>query len=65
MTATRRRTTLKDKTVMPTHKPHTHHAVTEHVVRQRDGVPYEFARKVCAACARVLDEKPVRRAAAA
>jgi hypothetical protein len=52
-------------TVMPPAKGHRHTAVVEHVVRQREGVPYEVARKVCSACSRLLEEKPVRRAAAA
>jgi len=43
---------------------HTHVAVVRHVVRQRDGIPYEVERTVCAACARVLEEKPVKRLAA-
>ena len=34
-------------------------------LRQRAGIPYEVERKVCSACERVLDERPVRRAAAA
>jgi hypothetical protein len=38
--------------------------VTLHSIRQRSGVPYEFERRVCSACKRVLDEKPIRRAAA-
>lgn len=50
---------------MPNAKPHSHTAVTVHIVRQREGVPYEVARKVCAACSRLLEEKAVRRAAAA
>ena len=44
---------------------HKHVAVVTHTIRQRQGVPYEFERKVCAACARVLDEKPIRRLKAA
>jgi len=35
-----------------------------HVVLQRAGVPYEVERQVCQACSRILDEKPVKRAAA-
>lgn len=50
---------------MPKSNAHQHTAVTLHIVRQREGVPYEVARKVCAACSRLLEEKPVRRAAAA
>jgi hypothetical protein len=44
---------------------HTHVAVVTHLVRQRQGIPYEIERRVCAACARVLDEKPVKRLTAA
>jgi hypothetical protein len=44
---------------------HTHVAVVTHLIRQRRGIPYEMERKVCAACARVLDEKPIKRLAAA
>lgn len=46
------------------HKTHRHRSVTLHAIRQRSGVPYEIERKVCASCHRVLDEKPLRRAAA-
>jgi hypothetical protein len=41
---------------------HEHRAIVVHVLRQRDGVPYEVERRVCATCARVLDERPLRRA---
>jgi hypothetical protein len=44
---------------------HTHVAVVTHLVRRRQGIPYEVERKVCASCARVLDEKPLKRLAAA
>jgi hypothetical protein len=44
--------------------PHQHTEVVKHVLRQRAGVPYEVERKVCSACARVLDERPLKRAAA-
>jgi NMD protein affecting ribosome stability and mRNA decay len=43
---------------------HEHIAKREHVVLQRAGVPYEVERQVCTDCKRVLDEKPVKRAAA-
>jgi len=43
---------------------HEHVAMHVHVLLQRAGVPYEVEQKVCADCARVLDETPVRRAAA-
>jgi len=45
-------------------RPHRHQPVSTHVVAQRDGVPYELERTVCRECARVLTERPVRRAAA-
>jgi hypothetical protein len=45
-------------------RPHKHTSVTLHAIRQRSGVPYEFERKVCTACKRVLDEKPLKRAVA-
>lgn len=43
---------------------HQHKSHTVHEIRQRAGVPYEVERKVCESCRRVLDEKPLRRAAA-
>ena len=43
---------------------HEHVAKRVHVLLQRAGVPYEIEQQVCADCARVLDEKPVKRAAA-
>jgi hypothetical protein len=43
---------------------HTHKVVTLHALEQRSGIPYEVERRVCSACRRVLDERPVRRAAA-
>jgi hypothetical protein len=43
---------------------HEHQAVTTYLLRRRSGIPYEVERKVCAACSRVLDERPLRRAAA-
>jgi hypothetical protein len=45
-------------------KPHRHVEVTTYVLRQRAGVPYEVERKVCTSCRQVLDERPLRRAAA-
>jgi hypothetical protein len=50
---------------MPTQSVHRHTAVVVHVLAQRQGVPYEVERKVCSACERLLEEKPVRRAEAA
>jgi hypothetical protein len=50
---------------MPAPNPqHTHTATQVHVLTQRAGIPYETERQVCQACAQVLAEKPVRRAAA-
>jgi hypothetical protein len=43
---------------------HRHNAVVTHLLRQRSGIPYEVERKICSACNRVLDERPLRRAAA-
>jgi hypothetical protein len=44
---------------------HTHVAVVTHLIRQRHGIPYEIERRVCVGCARVLDEKSVKRLTAA
>jgi hypothetical protein len=43
---------------------HRHTPVVRRAIRQRAGVPYEVERKVCAACDRVLDERPLKRATA-
>jgi NMD protein affecting ribosome stability and mRNA decay len=43
---------------------HEHVAKRVHVLIQRSGVPYEIEQQVCTSCARILDEKPVKRAAA-
>jgi hypothetical protein len=56
-----RRITLKPMAMKPAHK---HTTVTIHAIRQRSGVPYEVERKVCTDCRRLLDEKPLKRAAA-
>jgi RNase P subunit RPR2 len=45
-------------------RPHRHRAVSTHVVVQRSGIPYELERTVCKECARLLTERPLRRAAA-
>jgi len=45
-------------------KAHRHKTVTTHVLGQRGGVPYEVERKTCSSCRRVLDERPLKRAAA-
>ena len=44
--------------------PHQHTAVVRHLLLQRDGVPYEVERVTCAVCRKLLEERPVRRAAA-
>jgi 20S proteasome alpha/beta subunit len=44
--------------------PHKHTAVVKHELRQRRGVPYEVEITVCSTCDRVLDDRPVKRAAA-
>jgi hypothetical protein len=43
---------------------HQHVTETIHVLVQKAGVPYEFEQQVCTDCHDVLDEKPVKRAAA-
>jgi hypothetical protein len=43
---------------------HRHRAVTLHVLAQRQGIPYELEQKVCSACSRILEERPLKRAAA-
>ena len=43
---------------------HRHKAATLHVLAQRRGIPYELERKVCSACGRILEERPLKRAAA-
>jgi hypothetical protein len=48
----------------PDNAAHRHSAVVTHLLRQRSGVPYEVELKICKSCHRVLDERPVRRAAA-
>jgi hypothetical protein len=47
-----------------THQQHKHTSVTLRAIGRRSGIPYEIERKVCSSCRRVLDEKPLRRAAA-
>jgi len=49
---------------IPFRAPHRHRPVTQHLLRRREGVPYEVERIECSDCRRVLDEKPVRRAVA-
>jgi hypothetical protein len=48
----------------PLQSSHEHVAKRVHLVLQRAGVPYEVEQQVCTACARILDEKSVKRAAA-
>jgi len=43
---------------------HRHRPQTTHVIVQKAGVPYELERRVCSECQRVLDERPLKRAAA-
>jgi NMD protein affecting ribosome stability and mRNA decay len=53
-----------EMTMRHTLKVHEHVAKRVHVLIQRAGVPYEIEQQVCTSCARILDEKPVKRAAA-
>lgn len=43
---------------------HRHNGVRTYVLLQRLGVPYEVERTVCTECSQVLDERPLKRAAA-
>jgi len=43
---------------------HEHVTKRVHVLLTKAGVPYEVEQHVCADCARILDETPVKRAAA-
>jgi hypothetical protein len=48
-----------------TPKPlHRHARVTTVTVGQRSGIPYELERTTCSVCRQVLEERPLRRAAA-
>jgi hypothetical protein len=49
---------------MSPEKSHRHTEIKTYVLRQRAGVPFEVERKVCSSCRQVLDERPLRRAAA-
>jgi RNase P subunit RPR2 len=51
------------QTTRPNTRRHRHRVVTQHAVEQRSGIPYEVERQVCSACRRVLEERPLRRAA--
>ena len=48
----------------PLGRNHEHTAVVAHALRQHAGIPYEVEQKVCSDCRTVLDERPLRRAAA-
>ena len=43
---------------------HEHKAIVAHALRQHAGIPYEVEQKICSDCHAVLDERPLRRAAA-
>jgi hypothetical protein len=62
-------TTLSPRTMsqlFPLHRKrsHSHRAVRTYVLGQRLGIPYEVERTVCAECRQVLEERPLKRAAA-
>jgi hypothetical protein len=44
--------------------PHRHARVTTVTLGQRAGIPYELERTTCSVCRQVLEERPLRRAAA-
>jgi hypothetical protein len=56
--------TLEGEMTTEPHDTHEHDPVTVRVIVLRAGVPYETEQLVCATCLDVLDEKPVKRAAA-
>jgi hypothetical protein len=45
-------------------REHTHTTVVRHALEQRAGIPYEVELRVCTVCRRVVDERPLHRAAA-
>jgi hypothetical protein len=45
-------------------REHTHTTVVRHALAQRAGIPYEVELRVCTVCRRVVDERPLHRAAA-
>lgn len=45
-------------------RSHTHTPVRTHVLSPKLGVPYEVERTVCTKCRQVLEERPLKRAAA-
>jgi RNase P subunit RPR2 len=49
---------------IPFPSSHRHKPVATFAMGQREGVPYEVKRVECKDCHRVLEERPVRRAAA-
>ncbi len=60
--------TLKQRTMsqlfMQRRRHHKHTGVRTYVLLQRLGVPFEVERTVCSECRQVLDERPLKRAAA-
>jgi hypothetical protein len=51
--------------INPLPAPEHHHSITfVHVVLQKAGVPYEVELQMCSECMHVLDERPLKRAAA-
>jgi hypothetical protein len=58
--------TSRTMTQLFTHRKrlHRHTGVRTYVLLQRLGIPYEVERTVCSECRRVLDERPMKRAAA-
>lgn len=49
---------------IPLRAPHRHTKVTTYALGQRKGIPYEVERVQCTQCKRLLQERPLRRAAA-
>jgi hypothetical protein len=45
-------------------RAHAHKAVRVYVLGQRLGIPYEVERTFCTDCRQVLEERPLKRAAA-
>jgi RNase P subunit RPR2 len=62
--ATLIRRTMSQLFTLRRKRAHSHRAVRTYVMGQRLGIPYEVERTVCADCRQVLEERPVRRAAA-
>jgi NMD protein affecting ribosome stability and mRNA decay len=60
-------TTFRQRTMtqlfMHRRRLHRHTGVRRYVLLQKLGVPYEVERTVCSECQRVLDERPLKRAA--